>query len=358
MDIKIKLTPEELRAQSGNMSTLMQEYESLFSGTKTILESTNANWSSNLANNFAGKIITAQKGFSEVVAILRFGMEAARTGAEHFDTIDKSMAKEISDDSQGSANVTGARGTPVAKTLGKDTSERKAKLSALIASIVATIEAHKGSTEEETGKPSILQRIKNRIEAILHPDESNDNETSSNTSTGYSSYTLIPDEEVRKIVEGNHPQKEGGWHGACSAYVNKILRNEGICTYNEYNEYSKYAKDYAQKLADKGITKTGYTCTGYTGSTGLDDLIAAHPNEPITNVVISMSAGSAMATDTTNGHVVLIQLIQDGKLYFTESCSAYGIPEGKMWCITVEEFKKRYFTKDNGNLMGVTHLHK
>ncbi len=95
MDLSIRLTPEELHAQSGEMNALMQEYEELFSKTTGILNSTNADWSANLANNFTAKILSAQKGFSSVVDVLGFGVEAVKSSAETFNNLDANLSKAI-----------------------------------------------------------------------------------------------------------------------------------------------------------------------------------------------------------------------------------------------------------------------
>lgn len=90
---KIELTPSELLNQSAEMNSLAGQYESLFSGVSSILNDVNANWSANLANNFGGKMKTAQSSFSNVTSMLKNGAEAARTSAENFQSIDSQLAK-------------------------------------------------------------------------------------------------------------------------------------------------------------------------------------------------------------------------------------------------------------------------
>ena len=58
---KVQLTPAQLLAQSQEMLSLQKDYESLFQETSTLLNQINGNWSANLANNFLGKITSAQK---------------------------------------------------------------------------------------------------------------------------------------------------------------------------------------------------------------------------------------------------------------------------------------------------------
>ena len=66
MATKIQLTPEELLVQSQEMLSLCQEFEALFQKNESLLKLVNQNWSTNLANNFAGKIGSAQKANSGI----------------------------------------------------------------------------------------------------------------------------------------------------------------------------------------------------------------------------------------------------------------------------------------------------
>lgn len=92
MSVKIELTPSELLAQSAEMTSLMQSYESLFNSVTNELNSINANWSKNLAHNFAGKITSAQKTFGEMIEYLSKGSEIARTSAGTYESVDKQLA--------------------------------------------------------------------------------------------------------------------------------------------------------------------------------------------------------------------------------------------------------------------------
>lgn len=77
----IKITPEELLAQSAEMTSLQSEYESLFSQVTNALNGINDSWSENLARNFSGKIQSAQKSFTSITNMLANGSAAARLGA-------------------------------------------------------------------------------------------------------------------------------------------------------------------------------------------------------------------------------------------------------------------------------------
>ena len=90
---EIKLTPDELLAQSTEFSSLQSEYEALFVQVTTALNSMNENWSENLARNFTGKIQSAQKKFSSVANMLTNGAAAARMSANTFSTPSQILAQ-------------------------------------------------------------------------------------------------------------------------------------------------------------------------------------------------------------------------------------------------------------------------
>lgn len=92
----IQLSPEELLAQSAEMSSLQAEYENLFSGVGTILGNINESWSPNLANNFIGKIGTAKNAFLNLTSLLQQGAALAMSSARSFTTADKANAALVS----------------------------------------------------------------------------------------------------------------------------------------------------------------------------------------------------------------------------------------------------------------------
>ena len=107
MSETIKLSPEMLISQAAQLSTLSNDFNNLFDSVVSELNTINGNWSKNLANNFAGKIVSAQNGFRSVVDALNNGSEAARICAESFENIDDVLAKMMSGGgSNGSAGAT------------------------------------------------------------------------------------------------------------------------------------------------------------------------------------------------------------------------------------------------------------
>lgn len=95
---KIQLTPAELLAQSAEMLALEQEFASLFQKTESLLGQVNSDWSANLANNFAGKITSAQKACSSIVNMLDGGARIAETSANTMDSVDQLLKKAINGD--------------------------------------------------------------------------------------------------------------------------------------------------------------------------------------------------------------------------------------------------------------------
>jgi hypothetical protein len=91
----VQLTPSDLRAQAAEMAALRSSYEALFASVSSILSSSNDSWSPNLAHNFAGKITSAQKGFSGITDVLLWGQNAANSSAEGFESIDSALANAL-----------------------------------------------------------------------------------------------------------------------------------------------------------------------------------------------------------------------------------------------------------------------
>ena len=69
MASKIQLTPAELLSQSQEMLSLQKEFSDLFGQSEKLLNQVTTNWSTNLANNFAGKLTSAQKGFKQIECV-------------------------------------------------------------------------------------------------------------------------------------------------------------------------------------------------------------------------------------------------------------------------------------------------
>ena len=91
-----ELTPELLLEQGQQMSNLYAAYENLFAGVAGDLEAINGGWSDFLANNFSGKIASAQKTFSGALTMLRNSADSVKTVAEASQEMDTAWASRIS----------------------------------------------------------------------------------------------------------------------------------------------------------------------------------------------------------------------------------------------------------------------
>lgn len=95
---KVKITTEDLLAQSNEMMTLQNEYSGLFSGVSSELNKVNCNWSANLAHNFLGKIVCSSNIFLKITKDLINAANAAKMSAETFEAIDRELAKMYGND--------------------------------------------------------------------------------------------------------------------------------------------------------------------------------------------------------------------------------------------------------------------
>lgn len=91
----IKLTPQELRAQSQALEQISEQYRSVLRNTDRVLKRVNSNWSYRLANNFATKIHSVSKASENLVTMLAQSAEAARSAGESFTTVDAQLAKYV-----------------------------------------------------------------------------------------------------------------------------------------------------------------------------------------------------------------------------------------------------------------------
>lgn len=95
---RIKLTPNELKGQASQMLALGNEFEQLFDGVVSDLNSVNRNWSANLANNFTGKITSAQGRFKHISDMLASGAAVANLSANNYEEADSLLTKVVGGD--------------------------------------------------------------------------------------------------------------------------------------------------------------------------------------------------------------------------------------------------------------------
>jgi len=85
----------------------------------------------------------------------------------------------------------------------------------------------------------------------------------------------------------------------------------------------------------------------YGGSNALEDLVRANNNYPIYNIVVTFPRNGT----GTAGHVMLIDAIINGKVYFSDNSQ----PGVFITVNSITEFKQRY-QGSNGSITGVAHL--
>jgi hypothetical protein len=86
----------------------------------------------------------------------------------------------------------------------------------------------------------------------------------------------------------------------------------------------------------------------YSGGSGLENLIKANKNAPVYNIVVSFERNPGAVQ--TYGHVMLIDAIINGKVYYSDNSKP-----GVLLSNSIAAFKSTYY-KTNGNIVGVVHL--
>lgn len=85
----------------------------------------------------------------------------------------------------------------------------------------------------------------------------------------------------------------------------------------------------------------------YSGENALDDLVRANGNRPVYNIVVSFPRNGS----GTAGHVMLIDAIINGKLYYSDNSQPGVFTVSN----TIADFKARY-KGSNGSMLGAVHL--
>lgn len=172
-----------------------------------------------------------------------------------------------------------------------------------------------------------------------------------------------------------------------SALANAVAQKFSSFNYNAFPDDVKYkAADGKESSLSKryiGITPGTVNCTWYTfvrikfnlgrsvlfssiggldgknwygkivGNTNqikyanLESLVKANNNRPVYNIVVSFERNPG----GTNGHVLLIDAIINGKIYYSDNFK----PGVLLTSNSIAEFKSKYSTS-NGNIVGVVHL--
>lgn len=92
---KIRLTTQELLAQSQEMLGLQEGYEELFRQSEELLGEVNGNWSEALSRNFSGKIGSVENGFRQIADMLKTGGQLAAESARTYESVDALLARNM-----------------------------------------------------------------------------------------------------------------------------------------------------------------------------------------------------------------------------------------------------------------------
>lgn len=157
------------------------------------------------------------------------------------------------------------------------------------------------------------------------------------------------------MLEKNH---RTSFQGACSGFVYGILKRSGAFSKNDPGIAA--GGMYYDSWKKKTVTSTGYLVesVGKAESgdiTPLEKLINDHPGEVLTNIAMSFKPP---LYHSTYGHVIYINEVRDGVVYFTESQTASlkhigKVVEGKVKAVSLETFLKKY-----SNMTGITRFSK
>ena len=92
----ITVTPEQLKMQADQMDTLRLSYDELSKETVSIIETADKSMSKNMQNSMNIKINAMKNILNSVSELLESGARAASTAAINYESVDKELAKQIS----------------------------------------------------------------------------------------------------------------------------------------------------------------------------------------------------------------------------------------------------------------------
>lgn len=140
-------------------------------------------------------------------------------------------------------------------------------------------------------------------------------------------------------------------------------RNEGVAPVKGY--CTKYTRDKLVKMGCKmtahygngtawynGFKNGSYLPKGYqaeciSGNDALDTLIKRYEGIPLYNVVVSFGTHRDPNDSLRHcGHVMIIDCIKDGKIYYTDSFKHSNVAAGKLHVSTLKQFKDFYLSKN------------
>lgn len=156
-------------------------------------------------------------------------------------------------------------------------------------------------------------------------------------------YTEPTHEEIMADMQlrYNALREERGksYSGVCTAFVYQQLGSLGVITRSVDPSVAEGRQWYGL-WSTRSTTTTGYQVNPYSS---LDELLNAHSNEYLTNIVLSFNQRPGYYGHSA-GHIVLITAIKDGNVYFMDNGTMNsGLYQAETPSVlTIEQFKKCY----------------
>ena len=137
----------------------------------------------------------------------------------------------------------------------------------------------------------------------------------------------------------------------CGAYTHDIATTLGIikpdsASYNGKDWFSGFNNKNNRNKLCKGWK---YEC--FPGVNCLNDVLEKYDGE-VYNLIFSMKSNSPY------GHVLFVNAIINGKVYFSESYNTYFAPSKQMAVLPIDEFKDYYFGNNSFENGGIIHFYE
>lgn len=150
-------------------------------------------------------------------------------------------------------------------------------------------------------------------------------------------------------IKGWKNTTNGKFKDQCPRLVTYQLQDKGIYVSKDIPSGCciSAGKGYASAIGSRNVLINGYQATSYANTNAL---IEQSNKEVMTNVIVSFSGKG-------DGHVVLIDRIQDGKVYYMDNGDPEGNGTAAVYSRDINEFFASY-TNHYNSITAITHLHQ
>ncbi len=171
-------------------------------------------------------------------------------------------------------------------------------------------------------------------------------------STGYGKSPEEVKAEIVAVYSNIRARRGQSYSGWCGQYVKDQLYEMKI---GHYGSGSLNGNRWMTTLVTDGVTSYGYKQVKYYGKTCLDDILEANDGVAY-NIIISFNGFySSNGSYVPYGHVLLINAIIDGTVYYSESFSMRRGDEGEPQVYSLENFTNYYYNYF-GDPIGAIHM--